>query len=485
MRCFEGQSRDGCPVGNLCTVRWRGFALLCLLCSGCAGVNYCDGRSRVAGDLQSRVQQSVGPAKCDDDSMVPPDVLLEDGVTADEAVAMALWNNSDFHATLARIGMARGDLIQSGMLTNPQFFILLPGGTRQLEYALFMPVESLVLRKYRVAIAERDYCRIADELVQNGLNLVRDVRLAHADLVLAQRRVQLAGQAVALRTRIAELTGKRLQAGEISELEATTARIDELRTRASAAGLPQQVSVAEARLKNLMGIAVLNTSIAAVEGLPSLNRHIDTEQLVAEAMQSRPDLKAARMAFAAEQERATVSRWRWLRFDMVADGNHGGAGASNAGPGFRFDVPLFDRNEGGNVRADWSVYQASQTYYALRDRVIMEVRVAAAQAQQADQNLTILRTDVMSSLQDAASLAEKAYKDGGADFFLVLQTSSQLLETQTSELQLTNDLQRAHAELERSVGRRLFDDDQTVEVPKSSAVESEVRDDSMDDEGTK
>lgn len=485
MRCFEGQSRDGFPVGNLSTVRWRGFALLCLLCSGCAGVNYCDGRPRIASDLHSRVQQTVGPAKCDDESMVPPDVVLEDGVTADEAVAMALWNNSDFHATLARIGIARGDLIQSGMLTNPQFFILLPGGTKQLEYALFMPIESLILRKHRVAIAVRDYCRIADELVQNGLNLVRDVRLAHSDLVLAQRRVELASQAVALRTRIAELTGKRLQAGEISELEATTARIDELRTRASAAGLPQQVSVAEARLKNLMGIAVLSTSISAIEDLPALNRHIDTEQLVGEAMQSRPDLKAARMAFDAEQERATMSRWRWLRFDMVADGNHGGAGASNVGAGFRFDLPIFDRNEGGNVRADWSVYQASQTYYALRDRVIMEVRVAAAQSQQADQNLTILRTDVMSSLQDAAALAEKAYTDGGADFFLVLQTSSQLLETQTSELQLTNDLERAHAELERSVGRRLFEDEQTAEVPESQAAESEVRDEPLDAVSTK
>ena len=173
------------------------------------------------------------------------------------------------------------------------------------------------------------------------------------------------------------------------------------------------------------------------------------------------------------------------RLDMVADGNHGGAGASNVGPGFRFDVPIFDRNEGGNVRADWSVYQASQTYYGLRDRVIMEVRVAAAQSQQADQNLTLLRTDVMSTLQDAAALAEKAYTDGGADFFLVLQTSSQLLETQTSELQLTNDLERAHAELERSVGRRLFEDEQTAEIPESQAAESEVRDEPLDAESTK
>ncbi len=474
MRCSAGQSDYKSCRSRLRCGQWCALFVLYALCCGCAGVNYGDGRPRISGDLESRVQHSVGPSKRDDDSIVPPGVSVEDGVTAEEAVAMALWNNSDFHATLARIGMARGDLIQSGMLTNPQFMILLPGGTKQLEYVLFMPVESLVLRKHRVEIAQREFCRIADELVQNGLNLVRDVRLAHADLVLAQQRVTLAEQAITLRTRIVELTEKRLKAGEISELEGITARVDQLRTQASAAGLPHQVNAAAARLTNLMGIAVLNIRIAAIAEPSATVTDHDVEQLVAEAMYSRPDLKAARLAFAAEQERATLSRWRWLRFDAVADGNHEGAGPSNIGPGMRFDIPVFDRNEGGNVRADWSVYQASQTYYALRDRVIMEVHVAAEQSRQADANLKILRTDVMSSLQDAASLAEKAYTDGGADFFLVLQTSSQLLDTRTSELQLLNDLRRAHAELERSVGRRLFDELATSDLPEQEPAGSEA-----------
>lgn len=452
-----------------------GLVLLATAVScGCAAVNYADGRPRISGDLRSRVEHGVGPAKCDDDSLVPPGVTLEDGVTADEAVAMSLWNNSDFHATLARIGMARGDLIQSDMLTNPQFMILLPGGTKQLEYALFMPVESLLLRKHRVSIAQKDYCRIAEELVQNGLNLVRDVRQAHADLALAQQRVELADQAVTLRTRIVDLTGKRLQAGEISELEATSARLDQLRTQATAVGLPQQVEAARARLAMLMGIAVLQLPLVATGDAEPPDPLPEISELVAEAMQSRPDLKAARMAFAAEQERAALSRWRWLRVDAVADGNSGGVGPANFGPGVRLDLPIFDRNEGGNVRADWSVYQASQNYYALRDRVIMEVRVAAAQSQQADASLTLLQTEVMSSLLEAAALAEKAYRDGGADYFLVLQTSSQLLEIRASELQLLNDRRKAQAELERSVGRRLFRGSTTTGQAEPEAGGSDV-----------
>jgi cobalt-zinc-cadmium efflux system outer membrane protein len=40
-------------------------------------------------------------------------------------------------------------------------------------------------------------------------------------------------------------------------------------------------------------------------------------------------------------------------------------------------------------------------------------------------------------------------------YFLVLQTTSQFLDARTQELQLVADLQRAHANLDRSVGRNL------------------------------
>ncbi|MCA8990240.1 MAG: hypothetical protein KDA78_21510, partial [Planctomycetaceae bacterium] len=115
---------------------------------------------------------SVAPQSCPGEISFPPCVVLEDGLTEEEAIAMALWNNRDFLSTLANLGIARGDLVQAGLLTNPQLNLLFPPmGTKQLEWTLYMPIEAIILRKHRVEIAERDFQRVCHELVQNGLNV--------------------------------------------------------------------------------------------------------------------------------------------------------------------------------------------------------------------------------------------------------------------------------------------------------------------------
>ena len=439
--------------------RWQtsviSLLLMCLL-TGCASNRCAPGRQQVNSELQARVSDGLGPSQCGTESMIPDDVRLDDGVTADEAVAVALWNNSAFNATLAQLGMARGDLVQAGLLRNPQFQILLPGGTKQLEWALFLPIDALLLRETRLDISEREVCRVAEQIVQNGLDVVRDTRVAHTDLVFAVDRAALANEAVDVRKRIADLTKKQLDAGDISELEATTARIDFLRAQADAAGLQHAVAQTEARLKQLMSIGTWQISLQPIGNDPQLNTSsFELQTLIDQATSCRPDLRAASFAVEAAKRRAEVSRWQWLKFDVVADANSGGAGNSNFGPGFRFDIPIFDRNQGGILTADWSVNQALQNHSAVRDQVVMEVQTAHSQIQQATDNLTILRTDVLTSLQEAVDLAQKAYIDGGAPYFLVLQTTSQFLDSRTQELQLMADLRRAQANLDRSVGRNL------------------------------
>jgi cobalt-zinc-cadmium efflux system outer membrane protein len=429
--------------------------LVCLtLTTGCAVERCAPGRPQVDAELMSRVQHGVGPSSCVEPA-IPADVDFADGVSPDEAVAVALWNNSAFNATLARLGISRGDLIQAGLLRNPQFLLLLPGGTKQLEWALFLPVEALLLRETRLDMSEREVCRVAEELVQNGLDLVRDVRVAHTDLAFAIERASLAEEAVQLRQRIADLTQKQLGAGDISELEAASAVIAAKQAEADAAGLRLAVAQAEARLKQLMGLGRLSDNLTPILNHPPAALPPDLELLISEATASRPDLRAASFAVAAAQDRAELARKQWLRFDLVADKNAGGAGPTNFGPGFRFDIPIFDRNQGGVHSADWTVYQATQNYNAVRDQIISDVQTAYWQYRQADENLTLLRANVLTSLDETVTLAGKAFSDGGTSYFLVLQTTSQYLDARVRELQLTADLRRAAANLDRSVGRNL------------------------------
>lgn len=127
---------------------------------------------------------------------IPPGVTLTDGLTQDEAVAVALWNNPDFHVQLANLGFARADLVDAGMLQNPVLALLFPMGPKQLEATLRWPIEVLWERPRRVAAARLAADSVAAVLEQDGLTLVSDVKLAYAESALARDRVGLAEQAM-------------------------------------------------------------------------------------------------------------------------------------------------------------------------------------------------------------------------------------------------------------------------------------------------
>jgi cobalt-zinc-cadmium efflux system outer membrane protein len=455
--------------------------------SGCTGVPTTVDQSPVTSDLVCRTGFQAHRPQCTQAPEIPPGVELGDGLSEAEAIACALWNNAPFHATLSRLGMARGDLVQAGLLTNPQLQLLLPGGSKQFEWTMYVGLEALILRRHRVEISERELCRTAQDLVQLGLNLVRDTRLAYADWVFAIERSGLAVQSREIRDRIAGMSAKRLEAGDISQFEVSVAEIDALRVTAEAAGLELEPAAASERLKNLMGLSNWDLEFVPVPIAAPLRPSLDEDSLVAEGLATRPDVVAAWFAVDVARKRSELTKWSWLRFDLVADGNAAGNGPTNAGPGFRFDIPIFNRNEGLVMRAEWTADEAVHNYIATRDRATAEIRTAAIRLRQADATLTVLNADVLKRLSGAVELAERSYQDGAVPYFLVLQSTSQFIDAQIRQVELHANLRRALAELERSVGRRIVDvrrtaPDEPDDVREVSPTRATLRD--TPDEGS-
>ena len=244
-------------------------ALVCILAvaslslAGCWTPRGTSCAPAVPETVQPWTSQPVSSVSCPGEFALPPGSSLDDGLCEDEAIAIALTNNAAFRATLTQLGMARGDVIQAGQLTNPQLVYLFPAGAKQWEATLYIPIEAFVLRPHRLEVAESDYQRVANTLVQNGLDFVRNVRVAYTDLALATAQAQLANDIVALRQKIADLTQRRLDRGEISELEAATARIEALNARTLAGTAALNVSIAGARLSTLMGLPRSEASVAS------------------------------------------------------------------------------------------------------------------------------------------------------------------------------------------------------------------------------
>jgi cobalt-zinc-cadmium efflux system outer membrane protein len=133
---------------------------------------------------------------------IPAGVRLEDGVSEDEAIALALWNHAGFQADLATLGFSRADVLDARMMRNPIFSLLFPVGPKQLEATLNWPIEALWQRPHRLAAARLDVERVAQGLVEHGLDLVRDARFAHANALIAAERLALAQETQALRNTV-------------------------------------------------------------------------------------------------------------------------------------------------------------------------------------------------------------------------------------------------------------------------------------------
>jgi cobalt-zinc-cadmium efflux system outer membrane protein len=431
------------------------WAVLIGMHCGCQSHQVCCDPGLVSRQLQCRTgfsPQTVAPCR----QVIPAGVELEDGLSEDEAVYTALTNNSAFQATVAQLGMAGGDAVQASLLANPQFLIYFPAGAfKQGQYTLYAPIESFLLRPARVKVANREYRRVGEQIVQNGLNLARDVRVAHADFALAHEQLQLAREVVDIRRNIFELTQRRFESGDISELETITARVDMLNAEAAAGVQQQTFSINEARLATLIGLPLLDDPLTStpLEVPPTLD--FNEAELIAQALACRPDYHSARWAVAAASGRARLSRWLFLRLDAVSDTRSDPLLGTRTGTGLRFDLPIFNRNQGGRLRADWEVNAAMHLRDAIHDQIVQDVRTATRQLRQAQDNLAILNRDVAPALADALQISQKGFADGGTDYLLVLQTTGQYVDARVRILDQSAACRRALAELERSVGHSL------------------------------
>ncbi|MFO0911904.1 MAG: TolC family protein [Pirellulales bacterium] len=397
-------------------------------------------------------------------SHLPNGAAFEDGLTEEEAILIAIWNNALFQETLVDLDLAASDLVQAGLLPNPEIIYFFPVTDKPFKYAIEFPLEALWLRPIRVAATQRESDRACQRLTQAGLDLIRDTRQAYADVLVAQGQVKVAEEALELRKRIAKIAKARVDAGDASPQESSVAEIDVDLAAQALARLEYDVGIAEERLRNLLGAADDRQPLILVDVTPPVAGPLDADSLAQEAVGSRPDLVAARIAIAAADARVRLAERSWIRFLGLIDASSGRRTGHELSPAFRATLPIFNWNQGGVLRADAERERAARQLQTLHDRIMLEVHQAHLRYEQARAELQVLDDRVMPEVETGIRRAESAFREGDAGYLVVLQASRQLLDSLARREQLRGEIRRAWAELERSVGRH---------IPPQSAAEAD------------
>ena len=428
--------------------------LLTVASAGCAAPT-ARMRDSVSANLEQRTGYSVGPSSPASQVILPPGLDQGQPLTEEQIVLLALWNNAAFQELLVELQLTRADLVQAGLLPNPEFGYFFSSPDKPFKYLFDFPLEALWLRPVRIRAAERENARAAERLTQTALDLIRDTRQGFADLLLANERVAVADQSLELRGNIAKFAEKRLKAGDASEQESVTAKIDALQAKQERTRTGFDVTLAEERLKNLTGLAGFTGALAVVPPPALAVMETDLEAIVDKAVRTRPDAVSARVATEAAAERLRIAKLGWIRVLGILDATSGRNTGHEFSPALRITLPIFNRNQGLIARAEADLELMSRRQQSVCNQIVLDVRLAHTRFRQATAELDVLRKTIRPEVDASIRRTQKAYEDGNVPLLIALEANRQLIDTLAREAVLKADQRRAWVELERSVGRRL------------------------------
>jgi len=386
---------------------------------------------------------------------IPDEVDLGDGLDEEEAVALALWNGSEFRRALALLAVAEADVRQAELLPNPRLILQFPVSAKQLEWTLGWALDALWTRSPRVASARHAWGGAAQRVVEVGLSRAAATRAAFADASTSARLAINLRTRAELAMRLAAITAERARRGEASELASMRMAVGALQREDEARSARIAADDARRRLFDSIGAGTTLEPFALADAspLPPLG---DARALREEAMRARPALLAARADLEAAAEVVGFEKRAIVQWTALLDSN-GGAGRQpfDVGPGLDIELPLFDRNQAGIARAAALFEEASWAYAGLRRRIESELLRTHSNYAEALAALERWTREAEPAFQRSLTLAHEAEQQGSISYARVAEAQASVLVARARSIELEAIARRSLIELETTVGRRL------------------------------
>jgi outer membrane protein, heavy metal efflux system len=368
-----------CVVGRvlLAQTSWYGLALLVLL-SGCATVDQRAGFSDVSAAVEARSgKQVVWNLGTELDAQVAEEVraLLEDTLSAEEAVQVALLNNRELQALYAELGVAQADLVQAGLLRNPVFdsslHVLTTGGGPKLEFSAAMDFLNIFYRPLRRRVAAALFEDAKLRVTGAVLDFAATVRAAFYRYQANEQLVELLQTIVQALAGSFDVAQRLHEAGNITDLDLARERalFEEAKLQLRAAEIAARQS--RAQLNTAMGLWGQQTAWRTDRRLPDIPAQpLPLDELEARALRQSLDLASARQRLIVTGEQLGFSR----AVALVPEAFLGGGGELEegdwvVGPMFSVPIPLFDQGQARLGLAVAELRRAQQEYYALGVRL--------------------------------------------------------------------------------------------------------------------
>ncbi len=380
--------------------------------------------------------------------------------TLDEVISRVLKENPGLEAASAEVTARDGATLQAGLRANPEVSLEVEelgaaGGSHAIETTLSLE-QSLELggkrgKRRHAAALEADLARWDQATARQ--DLLAEVRAAFFATLAAQERLAQAEALAGLTERGFRAVEERVDAGKVSPIEKTQARIAVASARIEFGRAQSQWEGARRRLAALWGGTA--GEVGAVTGFLAADTPLPTEAEFEALLPGNPDL--ARWEAEIAQKKAGLEAARSLAvpdLTLLAGLRSIGGGDEVTGlVGVAMPLPLFDRNQGGVGEARASLEKARAEARGALLRLRAELATAYQEAETARAEARSLAEGVLPDAGAAFEAVREGYRLGKFDLQRLLDLQRTVVEARTQLLDTQEAFRLAETRLARLTGR--------------------------------
>jgi outer membrane protein TolC len=352
-----------------------------------------------------------------------------DGLSPDEAAVLAVVAHPVLRAARARRGIAAAQVIQAGILPNPEvlYAVGFPVGERSQEAntphggVLTWEVTSLLARSARIGAAEAQAAAVDLEVAWQEWQVSQAARM-HAVRLLFLREEHRTAQAVAdgLLDSV-KVARQALELGQDSGLDLAVA--ESARSQAAAARLKVAEEEAAERLllQRALGFPAENAVQLEETPLPAASDPPPAADLLESIEARRLDLLALRRGYESQEERVRAAvRGGFPRVRLGVLAEQDPQGVRTVGFGIAVALPIFDRGQGEIAKEEatrealfeeyrWRLFEARhQVAQILSQMDLLKQRLAVeSEALEAERRLLV----ALAAAFEQGNIAAPAYYD--------------------------------------------------------------------------
>lgn len=409
----------------------------------------------------ARLEAQTAPAPSSSPAVVRIDL--------DQAIKLAIEHNHALQAVRTLIPQSQAEEVTASLRPNP----VLTGDS--LFVPLFSPhsLNSSTLdeisefdlgvsylferghkRQARIRAA-RDQTAVTESSVADAKRVLTfSVAQQFIQVLLAKSTLAFANQDLASFQKTVNISEAQYKAGGISEGDLLMTKLQLLQFQTDVSAARVALVQARAALRQSVGYDALPANFEVIGSLAYVPLHLNLMDAEAKALQTRPDLLAAKEGITAADSQYLLAKANGKR-DFTGQLNYTHVSALNNVSVFgSIQIPVFDRNQGEIARTHYAISQSQQAEAAVSDLVLTDVKSAYAAVQTNSQVVDLYQSGYLKESQDSLNISEYAYRRGAASLLNFLDAERTYRATQLAYRQALAAFMTSVEQLKEAVGTR-------------------------------